>query len=116
MKGFVYCDTDSVYLGNLTPDQIARLKQIIEKYTGIKQEIKSTEDRKSIVAECRKQNGDLAKTILQLSEELESITKETSELAAENKRLHMELDKIKFENVYLSQQQDINSDTTKRRW
>lgn len=116
MKGFVYCDTDSVYLGNLTPDQIAHLKQIIEKYTGIKQEMKSIEGRKSIVAECRKQNTNLAKTILQLSEELASITNETAELAAENKRLHMELDKMKFENVYLSQQQDINNDTSKRRW
>lgn len=116
MKGFVYCDTDSVYLGNLTPDQIAQLKKIIEKYIGIKQDIKSTADRKSIVAECKKQNGDLAKTILRLSEELANITQETAELAAENKRLHMELDKMKFENVYLNQQQDINNDTTKRRW
>lgn len=87
MKGFVYCDTDSVYLGNLTADQIAHLKQIIE--------------------ECKKQNGDLAKVILQLSEELANITQETAELAAENKRLYMELDKVKLENVYLKQQDDI---------
>ena len=108
MKGFVYCDTDSVYLGNLTADQIAHLKQIIEKYIGIKQDIKSTIGMKSIVAECRKQNGDLAKVILQLSEELANITQETAELAAENKRLYMELDKVKLENVYLKQQDDIN--------
>lgn len=106
MKGFVYCDTDSVYLGNLTSEEIMHLKHIMEKYTGIKQEIKPTGEGKSIVAECRKQNADLAKTILRLSEELYNVTQETAELAAENKQLHMELDKMKFENVYLNQQRD----------
>lgn len=104
MRGFVYCDTDSVYLGNLTPDEIAHLKQIMEKYTGIKREIKSKADGKGIVAECKKQNEDLAKTILRLSEELDNLTKETAELAAENKHLFKELEKVRYENIWLTQQ------------
>jgi hypothetical protein len=100
MKGFVYCDTDSLYLANMTQDEIVRIKHAINKYAG-KMGIKSMVDWENIAAEYRKQNADLAKAILQLSEELANITQETAELAAENKRLYMELDKVKLENVYL---------------
>lgn len=63
-----------------------------------------------------KQNADLAKAILQLSEELANITQETAELAAENKQLYMELDKVKLEKVYLEQQCGIISNSSARRW
>lgn len=96
----IYCDTDALYVHNMTQDDIAHLRQLIKKYAG-KMEIKPMVDWESIAAEYRKQNADLAKAILQLSEELANITQETSELAAENKRLCMELDKVKLETVYL---------------